>query len=142
MVNPCVTDNPCMDQLPDPIEKKYPDLYPSCVVTRAMAKKAMLTEKQSNVDLTDFFIGQSFKNKISKSLSHNLFGHQTDSSVSTSVSDHFPLSLVEEDHDIRSKSQLSKEKHKDPDNSPLFHKVVSKTDLATILSVFILKMEY
>ena len=41
---------------------------------------------------------------------------------STSVSDHFPLSLVEEDHDIRSRSQLSKEQHEDPEISPLFQK--------------------
>ena len=130
VVNPLVTDTPCMDQSPDPIEQELPDLYPSCAVTRAMAKKAMLTENQSDVDLTDSFIGQSFKNEITKSLSHNLPEHQTDSNDSTSVSDHFPSSLVEEGHDIRSRSQLSKEQHKDPEISPLFQKAVSETDLA------------
>ena len=125
VVNPLVTDMPCMDQSPDPIEQELPDLYPSCTVTRAMAKKAMLTENQSDVDL-----GQSFKHEITKSLSHNLPEHQTDSNDSTSVSDHFPSSLVEEGHDIRSRSQLSKEQHKDPEISPLFQKVVSETDLA------------
>ena len=130
VVNPLVTDTPCMDQSPDPIEQELPDLYPSCAVTRAMAKKAMLTENQSDVDLTDSFIGQSFKNEITKSLSHNLPEHQTDSIDCTSVSDHFPSSLVEEDHDIRSRSQLSKEQHKDPEISPLFHKAVNETDLA------------
>ena len=119
VVNPLVTDTPCMDQSPDP------DLYPSCAVTRAMAKKAMLTENQSDVDLTDSFIGQSFKNEITKSLFHNLPEHQTDSNDSTSVSDHFPSSLVEEDRGIRSRSQLSKEQHKDPEISPLFQKAVS-----------------
>ena len=64
---------PCMDQSPDPIEQELPDLYPSC----AMAKKAMLTENQSDVDLTDSFKGQSLKNEITKSLSHNLPEHQT-----------------------------------------------------------------
>ena len=54
MVNILVTDTPCMEQ-------ELPDLYPSCAVTRAMLKKAMLTENQSDVDLTDSFIGQSFK---------------------------------------------------------------------------------
>ena len=130
VVNPLVTDTPCMDQSPDPIEQELPDLYPSCAVTRAMAKKATLTENQSDVDLTDSFIGQSFKNEITKSLSHNLPEHQTDSNDSTSVSDHFPSFLVEEDHDIRSRSQLSKEQHKDPEILPLFQKVVSETDLA------------
>ena len=78
VVNPLVTDMPCMDQSPDPIEQELPDLYPSCAVTRAMAKKAMLTENQSDFDLTDSFIGQSFKKEITKSLSHNLPEHQTD----------------------------------------------------------------
>ena len=119
-----------MDQSSDPIEQELPDLYPSCAVTRAMAKKAMLTENQSDVDLADSFIGQSFKNEITKYLSHHLFEHQTDSNDCTSVSDHFVLSLVEEDHDIRSRSQLSKEQHKDPEISPLFQKAVSETDLA------------
>ena len=130
VVNPLVTGTPCLDQSPDPIEQELPDLYPSCAVTRAMAKKAMLTENQSDVDLTDSFIGQSFKNEITKSLSHNLPELQTDSNDSTSVSDHFPSSLVEKGHDIRSRSQLNKEQHKDPEISPLFHKAVSETDLA------------
>ena len=129
VVNPLVTSTPCMDQSPDPIEKELPDLYPSCAVTRAMAKKAMLTENQSDVDLTDSFIGQSFKIQITKSLSHNLFEHQTDSNDCTSISDHFPSSLVEEDHDIRSRSQLRKEQHTDPEISPLFQKAVSETNL-------------
>ena len=60
VVNPLVTDIPCMDRLPAPIEQELPDLYPSCAVTGAMAKKAMLTENQSDVDLTNSFIGQSF----------------------------------------------------------------------------------
>ena len=55
VVNSLVTDMPCMDQSPDPIEHEF---------TRAMAKKAMLIENQSDVDFTDSFIGQSFKNKI------------------------------------------------------------------------------
>ena len=38
--------------------------------------------------------------------------------------------VVEEDHDIRSRSQLSKEQHKDPEISPLFQKAANETDLA------------
>ena len=63
-------------------------------------------------------------------LSHNLPEHQTDSNDCTSVSDHFPLSLVEEGYDIRSRTQLSKEQHKDPEISPIFQKTVSEIDLA------------
>ena len=131
-----------MDQSPDPTEQELPDLYPSYAVTRAMVKKAMLTENQSDVDLTDSFIGKSFKNEITKSLSHNLFGHQTDSDVCTSVSDHFPSSLIEEDHEIRSRSQLSKKQHKDPEISPLFLKAVSETDLTQDPICFYIKMVY
>ena len=40
VVNPLLTSTPCVDQPPDPIEQEIPDLYPSCAVTRAMAKKA------------------------------------------------------------------------------------------------------
>ena len=40
VVNPLLTNTPCEDQLPDPIEQEIPDLYPSCAVTRAMAKKS------------------------------------------------------------------------------------------------------
>ena len=83
-----------MDQLPDPIEQELPGLYPLCAVTKAMAKKATLTENQSDVDLADYFIGESFKNKITKSLSRNLPEHQTESTDRTSESDHFLLSLV------------------------------------------------
>ena len=127
VVNPLVADTPCMDQSPDPIKQELPDLYPSCADTRAIA---IMTENQSDIDLTDSFIGQSFKNKITKSLSHNLPEHQIYSNDSTSVSDHFPSSLVEEGHDVRSRSQLSKEQHNDPEISPLFQKAVSETDLA------------
>ena len=64
VVKPLVTDTPCMDQSPDLIEQELSDLYPSCAVTRAMAKKAMLTENLSDVDLTDSFISQSFKMRL------------------------------------------------------------------------------
>ena len=103
MVNPLVTDTPCIDQSPDPIEQELPDLYPSCAVTRAMAKKAMLTENQSDVDLTDSFTSQSFQNEITKCLAHNLREHQTDSNDCTTASDLFPSSLVEGHYDIRSR---------------------------------------
>ena len=115
--------------------------YPSCAATRAMAKKAMLTENQSDVDLTDSFIGQLFKNGISRSLSDNLPEHQTDSNNSTSVSDHCPLSLVEEGHDIRSQLSI-----RNNTRIQKFHRYLKKQSVKRIwhriLSVFTLKMEY
>ena len=139
MVNPLVIDMHCIDQSPDTIEQELPELYPSCAVTRAMAKKAMLTENQSDIDLTDSFIGQSFKNEITKSLSNTLPEHQTYSNARTLVSDHFPSSLVKEGHDIRSRSQLYKKQHKDPEILQLLQKAVSETDLAQDPICFALK---
>ena len=139
MVNPLVSDIYWIDQSPDPIQQELPDLYLSCAVTRVIAKKAMLTENQSDVDLTDSSIGQSYKNEINKSLSRNLSVQQTDSNDSTLVSNHFLSSLVEEGNDIRSRSQLSKEQHKDSEISPLFQKAVSETDLAQDSICFYIK---
>ena len=65
VVPPLLTSTPCVDQPPDPIEQVIPDLYPSCAVTRAMAKKAKLNHGMQDIDLTDTLIGQSFNNEIS-----------------------------------------------------------------------------
>ena len=40
-----------------------------------------------------------------------------DSNDSTLVLDHYPSSFVEEDHDTKSRSQFSKEQHKDPERT-------------------------
>ena len=53
VVNPLLTNIPCIDQPPDPIEQEIPDLYPSCAVTRAMAKKAK--QNDGDIDLIDTF---------------------------------------------------------------------------------------
>ena len=53
VVNPLVTDTPNIGQTEDPIEQEIPDLYPSCAGTRAMAKKAILKNSNSDIDLTD-----------------------------------------------------------------------------------------
>ena len=82
VVNPLVTDTPNIGQTDDPIEQEIPDLYPSCAVTRAMAKKAILKNSNSDTDLTDICIGQYFNNEIKKSLDPSLSDTQTDSSMS------------------------------------------------------------
>ena len=94
VVNPLLTNTPCVDQPPDPIEQEIPDLYPSCAVTRAMAKKAMLNDGNQDIDLTDTFIGQSFNDEISKSLSPSLSDMQTDFTHNSSVSNTGPLSFI------------------------------------------------
>ena len=50
VVDPLLTSTPCVDQLPDPIEQEFPDLYPSCAVIRAMAKNA-----NQNYGMQDIF---------------------------------------------------------------------------------------
>ena len=50
VVDPLLTSTPCVDQPPDPIEQEIPDLYPSCAVTRAMAKKAKLNHGMQDID--------------------------------------------------------------------------------------------
>ena len=90
VVNPLVTDTPCMDQSPDPIGQELPGLYPSCAVTRAMAKKAMLTENQSDVDLTDSFIGQSLIMRLLGLFLITCLNIRQTQLIVLQVSDHFP----------------------------------------------------
>ena len=68
VVNPLVTNTLNID---DPIEQEIPDLYPSCAVTRAMAKKAILKNSNSDTDLTDTFIGQYFNNETEVPIAPN-----------------------------------------------------------------------
>ena len=63
VVNPVVTEGPCVEQLPYSVEKEISNLYPSRAVTRAMSKK------KSSDDLADTFISQFFKEAVPKSLS-------------------------------------------------------------------------
>ena len=99
VVNPLLTNIPCIDQPPDPTEQEIPDLYPSCAVIRAMAKKAK--QNDGDIDLTDTFLGQSFKHVIINSLSPSLSGKQTDLS-NKSESRHYSSIL----NDLVSRSQL------------------------------------
>ena len=87
VVNPRLTTIPSIDQPPDPTEQEIPDLYPSYAVTRAMAKKAK--QNDVDIDLTDTFLGQSFKYDITISLSSSLSGKQTDLYDNKSESSHF-----------------------------------------------------
>ena len=44
IVNPLVTDTPCIYQLQDPVEIEVPNLDPPCVVTRASRKEENITD--------------------------------------------------------------------------------------------------
>ena len=102
MVNSLVTDTPNTGQTDDPIEQEIPEFYPSCAVTRAMTKKAILKNSKSDIDLTDNFIGQYFNNEIKNSLDPSLSDTQTDLSMSC----HSPPRSIDQGHGTLSKSQL------------------------------------
>ena len=56
VVNSLLTNTPCVDQPPDPIEQEIPDLYPSCAVCRVMAKKSKQNDGKQDIDLTYFYM--------------------------------------------------------------------------------------
>ena len=126
--NPLVTDTPNIGQTDDPIEHEIPDLYPSCAVTRAMAKKAILKDPNFDIDLTDTFICQYFNNEIKKSLDPSLSDTQTDSSMSC----HSPPRSIDQGHDMLSKSQLIQEQQNDPEISKLIFMALPEDEISQV----------
>ena len=122
VVDPLLTSTPCVDQLPDPIEQDITDLYPSCTVTRAMAKKANQNNGMQDINVADTLIRQSFNDDISNSLSPSQSDIQTDFDTSRSNTDLSPSILNDQGYDQLSKSQLCKEQQCDPAISPLFER--------------------
>ena len=135
VVNPRVTDTPNIGQTEDPIEQEIPDLYPSCAVTRAMAKKAILKNSNSDIDLTDTFIGQYFDNEIKKSLDPSLSDTQTDSSMSCHSSPRF----IDHGHDTLSKSQLIQEQQTDPEISKLIFRALPENKISQVPICYYIK---
>ena len=135
VVNPLVTDTPNIGQTEDPIEQEIPDLYPSCAVTRAMAKKAILKNSNSDIDLTDTFIGQYFNNEIKKSLDPSLSDNQTDSSMSC----HSSPRSIDQGHDTLSKSQLIQEQQTDPEISKLIFRALPEDEISKVPMCYYIK---
>ena len=125
VVNPLLSNIPCIDQPPHPIEQEVPDLYPSCAVTRAMVRKAK--QNDGDIDFTDTFFGQSFKHDVTNSLSSSMSDKQTDLS-DKSESSHYSSILNDQGqgHDLASRSQLCKEQHNDPEILPLLERVLMR----------------
>ena len=68
-INPIVTSVPCIEQLPDPVEKEIPNfIYAACAVTRAMSKN-ILSDEDKDVDIADTFTSQVFEEAVPKNLS-------------------------------------------------------------------------
>ena len=138
VVNPLLTNIPCIDQPPDPIEQEIPDLYPSCAVTRAMAKKAK--QNDGDIDLTDTFLGQSFQHEITNSLSPSLSDKQTELH-NKSESSHYSAILNDQGqgHDLVSRSQLCKEQHNDPEILPLLERALDEKEIDQVPVCFYVK---
>ena len=132
VVDPLLTNTPCVDQPPDPIEQEIPDLYPSCAVTRAMAKKAKQNNGMQDINLADTLIGQSFNDEISNSLSPSQSDIQTDFDISRSNIDLSPSISNDEGHDQLSRSQLCKEQHSDPEISPFFDRALDENEMSQV----------
>ena len=67
----------------------------------------MVNDGIQDIDLTDTFIGQSFHDEISKSLSPS----QTDFNDKRSDNDLSPIILIDQGHDQMSRSLLCQEQH-------------------------------
>ncbi len=125
VVNPLVTDTPNVGQTDDPILQEIPDLYPSCAVTRGMAKKASL-KNSNDIDLTDTFVGQYFNDEIKKSFNLSLPDTQTDSSKFCQSS---PRSN-DQGHETHSKSKLIQEQQNDPEISKLIDRALPEKEMS------------
>ena len=132
VVDPLLTSTHCVDQLPDLIEQEIPDLYPSCAITRAMAKKAKQNNGIQDINLADTLKGQFFNDEISNSLSPSQSDIQTDFDIPRSNTDHSPLISNDQGHDQLSRSHLCKEQHSDPEISSLFDRVLNENEMSQV----------
>ena len=132
VVDPLLTSTPCVDQLPDPIEQEIPDLYPSCAVTRAMAKKSKQNNGMQDINLADTLIGQSFNDEILNSLSPSQSDIHTDFDTSRSNLDLSPSISNDQGHNQLSRSQVCKEQHSDPEISTLFDRALDEHEMSQV----------
>ena len=139
VVDPLLTSTPFVDQLPDPIEQEFPDLYPSCAVTRAMTKKANHNNGINDINLADSLIGQSFNDEISISFYPSQSDIQADFETSRSNLDLSPLISNDQGHDQLSRSQLCKEQHSDPEISPLFDMALDENEMSQVPVCYYMK---
>ena len=135
VVNLLVTDTPYISHTDDLIEQEISDFYPSCAVTRAMAKEAILKNSNSDIDLTDTFIGQYFNNEIKKSLDPSLSDTQKDSSMSC----HSPPRSIDQGHDTLSKSQFIQEQQTDPEISKLIFRDLPEDEISQVPICYYIK---
>ena len=100
-----------------------------------MAKKAILKNSNSDIDLTDTFIGQYFNDEIKKSLDPSLSDTQTDLSMSC----HSPPRSIDHGHDTLSKSQLIQEQQTDPEISKLIFRALPEDEISQVPMCYYIK---
>ena len=112
-VDPILADQPCLSQQSDPIENHFPDLFPSCAVTRAMKKQEIANNRhtdQEQIDISDTFLAEAFDNLAGTSQCTNNDKQNSESNFS--------------------KSNLIKEQQNDPEISVLYQKAPDELDTA------------
>jgi len=126
VVYPLVTDKPSLDSSPDPIEEEFPDLFPSCTVTRAMAKKAIENDLCSDVDDNIISFGHLFDTEVDTPLHDSQTESKLDSKARSLSTDH---SLdTDSDTGKMSRSHLITEQQRDPGISVLFDRALSEEE--------------
>ena len=128
VVNPLVSDTPLLDQVPDSVEQEISDLYPSCAVTRAMAKKAAIESTDTYVDLSDTIFSKLVNDQDSVVTVDSMPPRQTDL-----------LEPNEQGHGTMSRSNLIEEQHNDPEISALFGKALDENEAAKIPNCYYVK---
>ena len=94
-----------------------------------------MKNSNSDIDLTETFIGQYFNNEIKKSLDPSLSDTQTDSSMSC----HSPPRSIDQGHDTLSKSQLIQEQQTEPEISKLIFRVFSEYEISQVPMCYYIK---
>ena len=94
-----------------------------------MQKKAK--QNDGNIEITDTFLGQSFKHEIINSLSSSLSGKPTGLSNIKPESSHYSLISNNQGkgHDLVSRSQLHNEQHNDPEILPLLERAFDEKEI-------------
>ena len=128
-------DKLLLDQPPDLVEQEFPDLFPACTVTRAMAKRGMKNDFCCDIDLADTFIGQIHNAEVNKSLDNSQSEFQMDYGIDNIqlLSDHSrDNSLNDKGNNKLYRSQFIDEQHRDPEISYLFGKAVSENEVSQV----------
>ena len=132
--NPLVCDKPLIDQSPDLVEQEFPDLFPACAVTHAMAKRGIENDFCCDIDLADTFIGQIHNAETNKSRDNSQSEFQMDYGTDNVqlLSDHsLDTSLNDKGHDKLSRSQfIDEQQHRDSEISCLFGKAISENEVS------------